>query len=75
MTEIISDETKAYIVKQTAEIKEAIKSGHKASEVLAEVMEELKDEQCPNSIGLGGVIGTHDDCASCLICIAKELSK
>ena len=56
-------------------VNEAIKTGHKASEVIRDFIVELAEiGNCPDGNGFEG-IDTYPDCGVCPICIAKELTK
>jgi hypothetical protein len=54
------------------ELKEAIESGHKASSILKETLEEISELYCPEALGFEGP-ATFSDCGKCIICQAKIL--
>lgn len=55
------------------DIEEAVKSGHKASRVLTDVLRSLAvDHYCPQSYGFEGP-ETFSDCGICAHCIAKKM--
>lgn len=58
---------------ELSSLKEAIETGHKASSVLKEVLQEMVDDQtCPAADGFEGR-ETFFDCGECVYCLAKKL--
>ena len=55
------------------ELKEAVESGHKASSVLRDVLEEVAELYCPEASGFEGP-DTFSDCGKCVVCQAKKLA-
>ena len=54
---------------------EAIKTGHKTSSILSEVLDELSGYYCPNSYGPSDGSFSSDPCEECIICISKQIIK
>ncbi len=54
-----------------SEIKEALKTGHKASSVLRDVLEEVSELHCSNESFSFTSLG----CGECIVCISKRLVK
>lgn len=61
------------VMNNKPEIIEALNTGHKASSVLRDVLEEIAEiSYCPKSYGFEGR-DTFSGCGKCIICISKDL--
>lgn len=58
---------------QREDVEEAVKTGHKAAQVLTDVLRALAtDHYCPEAEGFEGS-ETFTDCGTCAHCIAKDM--
>lgn len=60
---------------QKEDMQEAVKTGHKAASVLADVLRDLaKEHYCPDAVGFEGP-ETFPDCGACVYCLAKQMAE
>lgn len=55
-----------------SQLEEALESGHRATDVLRDMVEELAELSCEESFGFEG-FGTYPDCGKCVVCISKNV--
>lgn len=54
-------------------LQEALTNGHRASEVLGDVLAEISELHCAEAYGFEGS-GTFPECGKCIVCLAVELN-